>query len=243
MGREKVNKPFRITELDALRGICIIFMVAVHLLFDLDYIGGVNTADMHIFNLLSEYGGIIFVLISGIAVTLGKRYIKRGLQVLGVACGVTTVTVAMYLLNFSGKSMIIYFGVLHLLGVAMLSWEIFKRFNTFWLAVTGIVFTVTGYIISDITVQSKFLFPLGLTHATFSTSDYFPILPNLGWFLIGAVIGRIVYNKKQGVIVKSNSKVNSNVIYRFLVLTGKNSLWIYVIHQPVLFGIVSLIYA
>ena len=69
----------RIWELDALRGISILGMVGIHLLYDL------NISFSLPLQLLQDWGGCIFLLLSGICATLGSRPVKRGLLVLG--CG------------------------------------------------------------------------------------------------------------------------------------------------------------
>jgi uncharacterized membrane protein len=80
--------------------------------------------------------------------------------------------------------------------------------------------------------------PLGLVPPSFSTSDYFPLLPNLGWFLLGAVMGRTIYRKKQTLLPFVSPK---NPIVRFFSFLGRHSLWIYLLHQPILSGICMLL--
>ena len=63
----------RIWELDALRGICILGMVLVHLLYDL----GGSAFDHPVIMVLRLGGGILFVLLSGLCVTLGRHHVKR----------------------------------------------------------------------------------------------------------------------------------------------------------------------
>ena len=90
----------------------------------------------------------------------------------------------------------------------------------------------------ELTVESLWLLPLGLTTEDFASSDYFPLLPYLGFFLLGAALGRTVYSKKQTLLPKVNSR---NFILRFLQWCGRQSLLIYLLHQPVLSGICMLI--
>ena len=87
-------------------------------------------------------------------------------------------------------------------------------------------------------METPWLFPLGLTTGDFASSDYFPLLPFLGFFLLGTVLGRTVYSKKQTLLPRVNSK---NFLLRFLQWCGRQSLWIYLLHQPVLSGICTLI--
>ena len=63
----------RIWELDALRGIGILVMTAVHLCYDLAEFWRFPTlTELPLFSLMLEYGGILFVLLSGLCATLGQ---------------------------------------------------------------------------------------------------------------------------------------------------------------------------
>ena len=73
----------RIWELDALRGLCILGMVAVHFVYDLvELYGLVQWQYPALFSFIKDWGGVLFLVLSGICVTLGRSHIRRGLQVL-----------------------------------------------------------------------------------------------------------------------------------------------------------------
>ena len=76
----------RIWELDAFRGLCVIGMVIVHLVYDLvDLYRIVDWSYPDWFAFVKDWGGLLFLVLSGICVTLGSRSIRRGLIVLGAA--------------------------------------------------------------------------------------------------------------------------------------------------------------
>lgn len=229
----------RIWELDAARGICVLGMVVIHFIYDLSALFGLFPMPNNpIFVVIKDWGGILFLLISGICVTLGRRPVKRGVLVFCCGLIVTAVTVGMYLLNFSGRSIIIYFGVLHCLGICMMLWPLFSRLPAWALGVLGAVIAAVGlYFMYGLRVASPYLFPLGLMQPGFVSSDYFPILPNLGYFLIGACLGKTVYASKQTLLPKANLK---NPLIRFSLWCGKMSLPIYLLHQPLIAGIIGL---
>ena len=230
----------RIWELDAFRGLCVLGMVIVHLIYDLvELTRLVQWEYPAFFVFIKQWGGVLFLLISGICITLGSRCIRRGLVVF--ACGMicSLVTYGMYRLNFAGKGLIIYFGVLHCLGICMLLWPVFRRFPSWLLALTGAVLVAAGFYVASITgIQFPWLMPLGLRWEGFVSSDYFPLLPNLGFFLLGATLGRTLYRKQSSLFPGVNTK---NPAIAFLSLCGKHSLWIYLLHQPLLSGICYLI--
>ncbi len=229
----------RIWELDAFRGICILGMVAVHFVYDMTEL--YQLADWKLpqwFYILQTWGSLFFLLLSGICVTLGSHSVRRGLIVFGCGMLCTAVTVGMSFVGFD-DSIIIYFGVLHCLGVCMLLWPLLKRLPTWALAVLGTAIAAAGlYITAEPLVDFPWLIPFGFTYPGFATSDYFPLLPYLGFFLLGSVLGRTVYRKKETLFPKVNPDF---FLLRFFIFCGKQSLFIYLLHQPILSGLFMLL--
>lgn len=230
----------RIWELDALRGLFILAMVAVHLIYDLQsFFGASLLVDNPLYNFILEWGGSVFFLISGICATLGSHPVRRGLIVFGCGLVVSAVTWGMYALDFAGRGMIIYFGVLHCLGVCMLLWPLFQRIPWFINGVLALFMIVYGVYLDPLRFDcSMWLIPLGFKPYRFATSDYFALMPFLGFFLAGTLLGKWVYKEKTTRFPKANPE---NFLIRFLTLMGKWSLPIYMLHQPVLTGVVALL--
>lgn len=174
------NSKSRIWELDALRGVCILCVIVVHFLFDLSFFGGFQLTLPAWYVFLQEYGGAIFVLLSGCCATLGTRSVRRGCIVFAAGMLITGVTYGMYRLGMSGADVVVKFGVLHLLGVCMILYPIFKKLPPAALASLGIIIAVTGFAIRGVVVPQHWLFPLGLTYEGFVSSDYFPLFPAAG---------------------------------------------------------------
>ena len=232
------NSKSRIWELDALRGICILCVIVVHFLFDLSFFGGLDLTLPAWYVFIQEYGGAIFVVLSGVCVTLGSKSVRRGLIVFACGMLITAVTYGMYRLGMSGMDVVVKFGVLHLLGVCMLVYPAFKKLPPAMLTVLGLVIAITGYAIRGIIVPQHWLFPLGLTYEGFTSSDYFPLFPQLGYFLIGAAIGKTAYREKRTLLPGSFQKTG---IARFFCWCGRQSLFIYLLHQPVVYGLLELV--
>lgn len=229
----------RIWELDAFRGLCILGVVIVHFVYDLVELYGIVDWDYPVwFSFIKNWGGILFVVLSGICVTLGSHSVRRGVIVFACGMVITAVTCGMYYLDMAGKGIIIYFGVLHCLGMCMLLWPVFKKMPWWALLILGAALTALGFRFESILVETKWLMPLGIRWKGFSSSDYFPLLPNLGYFLLGATLGRTAYRSKETLLPKVNADAG---IFRFLQKCGKHSLWIYLLHQPILSGICYLL--
>lgn len=228
----------RVWELDALRGLCILGMIVVHFFFDLSLFGA-KTLDLPgWFVFIRQYGHVLFVLISGICATLTSRStLQRGLFVFGCGLLVSYVTFFMdYVLGFSNLR--IWFGILHMLGLCMILYTLFRKLPFWALALFGAAFLALGFWMKTVTVSADYLFPLGLRSPNFYVgSDYFALFPGFGWFLIGAALGKTVYRKKESLLPKVNADF---FLLRGLRFTGRHSLWFYLLHQPVLFAIIYI---
>jgi uncharacterized membrane protein len=191
-----------------------------------------------LFSIVKNWGGVLFVVLSGVCVTLGRRSVRRGLIVFGCGMVITAVTFGMYKFGFD-KSIMIYFGVLHCLGVCMILWALFKKCPTWLLALLGIAMVILGlYLRGRITASDYWLIPLGFLPPRFATSDYFPLFPNLGYFLLGSTLGRTVYRKKESLLPQVNQ---NHFPVRFFSFCGRQSLLIYLAHQPILALVCSLL--
>lgn len=230
----------RIWELDFFRGVFLWGMIGIHLIYDLVDLYGVIAWDPPAAYLLFKNRfGILFVVLSGLCATLGKNSVRRGLKVF--ACGMvcSLVTAGMVWLGMAGKDLLIWFGVLHCLGLCMLLWPLFKKLPTPVLFVLGLAMILYGEYLRNIAYPwAELLFPLGFKAPGFSSSDYFPLLPNLGYFLLGSVLGRALYREKRTLL--PNVSI-ANPVIRFFCFCGGHSLLIYMLHQPVLAGAVGII--
>lgn len=228
----------RIWELDAFRGLCIICMFAVHLLFDLVYFVGLNITFPDWYTAVQQYGGTLFVLLSGCCATLGSRSFRRGLIVLGAGLLVSLVTALMYRLGMADRTVVVWFGVLHLLGVCMMLYPLEKKLPTPALLAQAVVIIAVGMLFVHTRVQTDVLFPFGLYSPDFFSGDYFPIFPQLGWFLLGVCFGRTVYRDKT---TRLPGRFQTTAPAKILCLIGRNSLPVYLLHQPVIYGVIELI--
>ena len=225
----------RIWEIDALRGICILGMIVIHFFYDLVDIYALVSWDYPDFiQFFFDWGGIIFLLISGASATLGSRCVKRGLIVFTCGMLCTAVTWAMAEMDMLADHIVIWFGILHCLGLCMLLWQLCKRMPVWLFAVLGTILIIAGFWLKTQQADFPWLAWLGLRSPGFTSGDYFPLLPNFGYFLVGAALGRILYRNKTTLLPKINSQTP---VLRFLQFCGRHSLWIYLIHQPVLNGI------
>ena len=230
----------RIWELDVLRGLNLFLMMVIHFIFDITSLFPLVRWQLPgWYDLVVRLCGSLFVLISGICVTLGKHNIRRGLTVLGGGMIITAVTTALALTGLCDPYIIIYFGVLHCLGCCMLLWPVFEKCPRWLLCLLGLCLMLLGQYLDTLTADTIWLIPLGVVPRGFSSSDYFPLVRHFGTFLCGAGVAGYLYPDQTTLFPKANQQ---SVLIRFFSFCGKKSLLIYLLHQPVLAAVAALLY-
>ena len=228
----------RIAIIDALRGIAVVLMVIHHLLYNLVYIIEVLPEWFFtnpIFDVLHYIFAGLFIFLSGISSRFSHSNIKRGLIVIALAAGITIVTYYM--------EMPIWFGVLHLLGFSMLFfgltkkiWDLIPRKASPVVFISLIVASALAVAYIDITAENIFaricLSVLGWPQ--FISYDYFPLLPWIFVFLLGTWAGMYIVERKL-----PSWFYEAEV--RFFPAVGRKALIIYILHQPVLYGLVAAV--
>lgn len=231
----RASRP-RIWEIDFLRGLSILLMVLYHLGYDLTELCGIQRPlgipfepDRGVWLILQYSFAGLFIVLSGISSTLSHNNVRRALKLLAVALVITAVT---YIYSPSAA---IYFGILHFLGIAILIYGLtLERSKALICAGTGAI--VLGLSLAlrlalkNVEVRFDWLMPFGVYSPLFVSADYFPLLPWLGVFLAGTALGKSAYARKR-------SLFPSGLPETFINAAGRHSLLIYVLHQPILFGI------
>ena len=241
----------RIELLDELRGLAILAMVVHHTFYDIGFVLGLDWG-YKVFDALCVLQPIfwaIFIVISGICSRLSRNTIKRGAIVLGAGLAVTLVTaVIMPKMGITGAE--IYFGILSCLGSCMIITGLLmplidKIKPVIGMLVSAVLFAVT-YGISAGTLcfgliklpaqwyTTNWFMPLGIFSKSFESADYFALIPWLFMFLFGAFLGKFA---KDGAFPEWTYKKHAKP----LAFIGRNSLWFYLAHQPVLYALLYVV--
>jgi len=165
----------------------------------------------------------------GLATANGRNY-KSFYKRLGHIAGCAALITIMSLVMFSESW--IYFGILHFMAVG--SCVVFLLANTSWKITLMLGLAIlAGFFLGWLPRRWPFDFISTLPRYT---EDFVPLFPWLGVACLGlafsqwlrqstSVLGRLA-------LIRRDDGVGQLITY-----SGKRSLWIYMIHQPILFAI------
>lgn len=219
----KQNSRFLIV--DVLRGFTVVLMIIFHFSFDLNYYGLVRFDIIHhpfwyIFPRLIVF---LFLFTTGISLAIAHqdqihfgKFFKRLLLILFWAAIISGTTYFLFPENW------IYFGTLHAIAVVSCMTLPFLQYPRLSLAVALALFIPSVFF--DLTIPW-----FELPHSSW---DYISPFPWLGASLLGV----FAMHKGMHQVYLPDSKP-----MKFLKFLGVHSLFIYLIHQPILFGLLGLV--
>lgn len=233
----------RFDRVDALRGVAMLWMTAFHFCFDLSHLGyGFLEFRTDPFWTWQRTGIVsLFIFCAGLGQAIAayrgqswERFGKRWAQIAGCALLVTAGSVAIFPRSF------IYFGVLHGMAVMLLIARCSVGCRQ-WLWPMGGVALVLPWLAQWAlsgplqpwagVFNAPFLNWLGLVSLKPYTEDYVPLLPWLGVMWWGLAAG-------QWLLAHQRNWLQAGLpgVLRPLALLGRWSLSYYMLHQPVLLG-------
>lgn len=243
------NADLRYYLLDSVRGILILGMIVYHALFDIFLSFGMaqDLLSVTVLNVIRDLGAAAFIFLSGICVNFERHFIRRNVILTAAGIVITLVTA------LAAPELTVWFGILTFMGVAgfimavlrnvflrlpagfslLLSLLSFFVFFGCYRGYLGAYDLVLCYLPQSLYRNYLTAF-FGFPFIGFSSGDYFPILP---WIFI-YFAGFFFWRKFSGFLSKNR------LIYLrvpFLEKIGKFSLIIYIVHQPVLYGLSYLI--
>jgi uncharacterized membrane protein len=254
------KKKNRIWEIDFLRGICILLMVFDHTMFDLMCFPGWvdNWWDVEnaFFQKATEFADFwwgwevrvavrivvvfTFLLLSGIACPLSRSNGKR----LGkLAAAAVLLSVATMIIDAVLQlGVLIVFGILHIMALSLGIYVLLKKLsgNKYLFLGVGLALLVAGLAVdfynipeTDLTVKDFFGAVVGVSYLG---ADCYGIVPYTGVFLIGAFCGETLYWDKRTLLPALAGKWSRPVEF-----TGRHTLVVFLLHQPVVYAAVMLL--
>ncbi len=235
----------RLDLIDAARGGAFVIMAVYHFCWDLTFFGlaelplltdpvwlGLRTA------ILSAFLGLAGVsMVLAARGGLNPRAWLRRLALLALCAGAITLASRLIIADYY-----IFFGVLHLLTVASVLGLDFLRLPALALAAAGAACLAAPLWFADPLFDRPELQWIGLMTFEPDSNDYVPVLPWFGVVLLGMAAGRVLAAADPAAVPALGWRAESTVA-RALRWAGRNSLLLYMVHQPVLIGLLAGIVA
>ena len=227
-----IKKSNRDQALDLMRGIAIIMMIVFHLIYDLNEFGYTNIPLSNFW--LTSYWRylIVFLFLNSVGISLViaygngyslNKFMKR-LSLLGLAA--LSVSIGTFILFPDAW---VYFGILHLIWTGTLIAIFFIQLPKISLFIAALIFVFKVFLnLPDL----SFLSVLLSDYLPLSSVDFYPLFPWIAFIFTGIYLGHNPIYKKIFFMKLP-----------LLQLIGQHSLIIYLLHQVILFNLVSAIYS
>ena len=230
--------PPRLTAIDALRGAAVCAMIAYHFAFDLNWFGVFRADFNHDLLWLSLRAMIVssFMLLVGISLVLADKAAlsseRRWRRIAVIALCALLVTAGSYV---AFPKTFITFGILHCIAVAsILAWPLVRY--PFAALIAGVAIVGIGLQVRLPLFDAPWLNWIGLMTHKPATEDYVPVFPWFGVVLIGIAIGAWLSAQAFQPL-----RPVARVAPGWLTWLGRHSLIVYMVHQPVLLGIMRVV--
>jgi uncharacterized membrane protein len=237
----------RFWEIDLARTVAIAMMITFHTLYLLNepfniHDTGVPGLPYGFWWWFARVTGGTFIFVAGVSLTIthsrSKRisgFLLRGLKIFAWGMGITLIT---WLISREGYVQgYVRFGILHFFGIAFILAPFFLRFR-FINLILGIALLATGIYLGGIYFDFPWLLWLGL-QPNFYMTDYWPLLPWFGLFLVGMFCGKLLYPQGNR---RFNIPEFNNPVTSALTLPGRYPLVIYLAQWPAIIGILLLLF-
>ena len=236
--------PARFKELDFLRGIAVTSMVIFHAYEDYSFLKEGQPLEGDWYLLWGKGTATLFLILFGVAAYLNyirnlqlrpefSRWLHKGGILFGWGVIITLATRA-----FLNEGFVV-FGILHLMGVSSLLIYPLLPLKYVNLFLGGLIILAGNYV-SRFRPNFAWLVWVGMIPEGFCSVDYFPVIPWLGYILVGIFGGGIIYPKGNSRFIFG--RLSRNPLINGVSFLGRRSLWIYLVHQPLLLVIIKLVF-
>jgi len=224
--------------LDIIRGALVVLMVVFHAAY-IASMYGLATVDLGSGFWWIFPRGIAagFVAVSGWSLASKRErggrlgdYVRRAARLAIPALAVSLVSFVALGRNF------VFFGVLHLLAVSsVLAWPLLGR-PALALA-AGILVFAAGLILGPVRFDWPWLAWLGFRPSGLYPADYLPLLPWFAWVAFGSAARDLASAWLSRRPRPDQAPWSPPRALRPLAFLGRHSLWAYLIHLPLLYGL------
>jgi uncharacterized membrane protein len=227
----------RIDGVDSLRGFALCLMIVYHFAFDLR-LYGVTGADFEHDPLWLGFRAVIvslFMGLVGVSLVLADRagtsnahFWRRVAVIAACALAVSAASRIAFPRSF------IYFGILHCIAVAsVLGRPLVRLLRSAF--VVGCLIIVAGLTLSYPAFDTPVLSAVGFVTHKPVTEDYVPLAPWAGVVFVGIAVGQLLVRQSFRAVAPFAS---TPPLLRWL---GRHSLAVYMVHQPILLGLLWVV--
>ncbi|CTQ56097.1 putative membrane protein [Roseibium album] len=231
----------RLAVLDFARGLAVVTMAIYHLSWDLSWFSFVDWPVTHGlgWRIFAASIASSFLFLSGIGLDLshhkGIRWRAFWRRFAVIALAAAAVSLVTY---FAFGNQFVRFGILHSIALSSLVVLPFARLPV-WSSVLAAVFFLTLPLwASSHEFDGQIWLWTGLGTPDYGSVDYVPLAPWAGATFAGLATSRAF--RALSIWERLSAILLSDPLGRFTRLLGRHSLPIYLLHQPVLFGLVWL---
>ncbi|MCR9123787.1 MAG: DUF1624 domain-containing protein [Phyllobacteriaceae bacterium] len=234
----------RIDALDVARGVALVAMATYHFSWDLEFFGYLEpgTSTTGVLKYYARSIAASFLFLVGVGIVLahvnGIRWRAFGKRWAKIVAAAALITIATW---FATRETYVFFGILHHIAFASLAGLLFLGLPWWLLAALAIaIFFGTPLL------QSPIYTPLGLSWTGLSSTpprsnDFVPVLPWFSAVLAGMAVAKLIFIARTPPRVLTPDGWSANdPLSRLLALFGRWSLTFYLVHQPILIGLVFL---
>lgn len=237
---DRVKRGGRVDAVDCARALALIGMAAYHLSWDLADYRFVSPALPFTppMRALSHTVASAFLVLVGVSLALAHRdrlnlpAFWRRIAIVGGAAAVVTAGSFVF-----APGQAIWFGILHCIAAAsVLALPVIEAPAAASLAAGALMITLP-FVVHSKLFDSPFLIWIGLGEALPNTLDWRPLLPWAGVVFLGLGAARL-----PGALDRLSSPERwraKSHLARALAFAGRHSLPIYLVHQPILIGLVA----
>jgi uncharacterized membrane protein len=224
----------RIALVDVLRGSALIAMAVYHFVWDLAFFEladfGPTENPFWIWFARATAGSFLMLVGVGLFLAHGGgvkwRPFLRRLIIIAVAA--LAISIASWLSDPDG---VILFGILHCIAVSSVIGLVFLRVPVPIMFTLAIVCLAAPSFFTSAAFNGVGWVWLGLASEPLPSNDYNPLLPWFGMVLFGIAAARMIPRNAWP------AWQPYDVVTRTLALTGRHSLLFYLVHQPMLMGL------
>lgn len=227
----------RLLSIDIARTAALCGMIAFHVVFDLQMLGHLpyGTTATPVFYWHARIVAGSFIFLAGVSLWLAHgngirwpAFWRRWGKLVVAAALVSAATYAAFPAYF------VWFGILHSIAASSLIGLIFLRLPALVTAAAGAAIMAASYHLPADAFNAPLLRFVGLATIPAETIDFEPIFPWTGPFLLGLATARLASNLNLWPALS----LPDRPLTRALAWPGQHSLLIYLIHQPVLMGLI-----